>query len=434
MKSSISSIRDTSTPDISKKSIPFTRYDAGWVVLCIGMAIGSGIVFMPIQMGVKGFWVSVTALLIAYPAVYFLSNLYIQSLSASKACEDYADIISQYLGKNWSAVLGIAYFLMLFKGMLAYSSAITRDSASYLQTFGMTHNSLGDTPWFAAIIIGVMVAIAARGERLLFRVSGPLIFVKLGVVIFLAVSMMPHWNATLLGLHMVPELLPYVRDVLLTLPFAMFSILYVQILNHMNVAFRRVEPDSKIATYRALRASRIAYQILVVCVLFFAFSFLMSVTHEDAVDALRSNISALALAAKVMPGESIKILSTILNVVAIFTAFFGIYLGFHDAVKGLVTNVADRFLTRGKRFNQILPICVAFFTVIILVVWVVFGISAMALMQVTVPVFGIVSCLIPCYLVYKVPSLHHLKSPKVWFVMMYGVLLVVSPLFKFLEH
>lgn len=431
---SISGIPASRVPETSGRSIPFTRYDAGWVVLCIGMAIGSGIVFMPIQMGVKGFWVSITALAIAYPAVYFLSNLYIQSLSASKACEDYADIITQYLGRNWSAVLGIAYFLMLFKGMLAYSSAITRDSASYLQTFGVTHTSLADAPWFALVLIGIMVAIAARGERLLFRISGPMIIVKISVVIILAISMMPQWNVNHLGIHLVPDLLPFVRDVLLTLPFAMFSILYVQILNPMNVAFRRVEPDARVATYRALRASRIAYQILVVCVLFFAFSFLMSVGHEDAVNALQSNISALALAAKVIPGNLIKLLSTVLNVVAIFTAFFGIYLGFHDAVKGLVTNAVDRFMTRSDLFNRALPLFVALFTVFILVAWVVFGISAMALMQVTVPVFGIVSCLIPCYLVYKVQSLQHLKSAKVWFVMVYGVLLVIAPLFKFLEN
>ncbi|MDH8107140.1 transporter, partial [Klebsiella pneumoniae] len=39
------------------ESVPFTKYDAGWVVLCIGMAIGSGIVFMPVQIGIKGIWV-----------------------------------------------------------------------------------------------------------------------------------------------------------------------------------------------------------------------------------------------------------------------------------------------------------------------------------------------------------------------------------------
>ncbi len=32
----------------TRERVPLTMYDAGWVVLCIGMAIGSGVVFMPL--------------------------------------------------------------------------------------------------------------------------------------------------------------------------------------------------------------------------------------------------------------------------------------------------------------------------------------------------------------------------------------------------
>lgn len=45
-----------------KYRIPFTTYDLGWVVLCIGMAIGAGIIYMPIQAGVKGIWVFVASI------------------------------------------------------------------------------------------------------------------------------------------------------------------------------------------------------------------------------------------------------------------------------------------------------------------------------------------------------------------------------------
>lgn len=44
------------TEAINHKNIPFTMYDLGWVVLCIGAAIGSGIVF-PITGWIKGVWV-----------------------------------------------------------------------------------------------------------------------------------------------------------------------------------------------------------------------------------------------------------------------------------------------------------------------------------------------------------------------------------------
>lgn len=50
------------------QKLPFTRYDFGWVLLCIGMAIGAGTVLMPVQIGLKGIWVFITAAIIAYPA------------------------------------------------------------------------------------------------------------------------------------------------------------------------------------------------------------------------------------------------------------------------------------------------------------------------------------------------------------------------------
>ncbi|EOA5630288.1 hypothetical protein ACH4RN_002752 [Providencia rettgeri] len=42
------SIQASADNPINTKKIPFTKYDVGWVILCIGMAIGSGIVFMPV--------------------------------------------------------------------------------------------------------------------------------------------------------------------------------------------------------------------------------------------------------------------------------------------------------------------------------------------------------------------------------------------------
>ncbi len=50
-----------------KYRIPFTTYDLGWVVLCIGMAIGAGIIYMPIQAGVKGIWVFVASIGLVIP-------------------------------------------------------------------------------------------------------------------------------------------------------------------------------------------------------------------------------------------------------------------------------------------------------------------------------------------------------------------------------
>lgn len=174
---------------VALNKIPFTSYDAGWVILCIGMAIGGGIIFLPVQIGLKGIWVFTLSVLIAYPALYMMQSLYLKTLSQSPECKDYSGVITFYLGKNWGFFLGVAYFIMLLKGMLTYSLAATFDSASYLQTFGISSDKLSDNWWYGLVVLALLVSIAAQGEKLLFKVSGPMVLVKLAVVVLLGLVM-----------------------------------------------------------------------------------------------------------------------------------------------------------------------------------------------------------------------------------------------------
>lgn len=411
------------------KKVPFTRYDLGWVILCIGMAIGAGIVFLPVQVGITGVWAFAASVLLAYPALYMMQKLYLQSLCESPEAQSYAGIITQYLGKNWGMFLAVVYFFMLVKGMLTYSLAVTFDSAKYLQSFGITTGLLSDSPWFSLAVLCVLVAIAAQGEKLLFKVAGPLVVFKLAVVVLLGVVMIPRWDIKN-NLAALPNVQQFIIDTVLTLPFTLFSILFVQILSPMNIAFRRVESDPRIATYRALRANRVAYWILVVSVLFFAVSFAFSLSHEQALSAKAQNISALALAGSVMPGNGVLYLTTALNVFAIVTAFLGIYLGFEESIKGVVFNVLTRFVPENRINDRAVSLGVCVFIVLGLWFWVQTRFSILLLQQLASPIYGVASFIVPCILVYKVPALRKYISPKVWYVFLFGVVVCTAPILK----
>ncbi|HHC3445171.1 TPA: amino acid permease [Klebsiella pneumoniae] len=395
------------------------------------MAIGGGIIFLPVQIGLKGIWVFSLSVLIAYPALYMMQSLYLKTLSQSPECKDYSGVITFYLGKNWGFFLGVAYFIMLLKGMLTYSLAATFDSASYLQTFGISSDKLSDNWWYGLVVLALLVSIAAQGEKLLFKVSGPMVLVKLAVVVLLGLVMIPHWDMR--NISNLPPFGELLVGTVLTLPFTLFSILFVQILSPMNVAFRKIEPDPQIATQRALRVSRIAYGILVCAVLFFAFSFTFSLSYEQATEAAQNNISAMAIVAKVIPGEVVRIMSVLLNIFAIVTAFFGIFLGFQEAMKGIVMNILSRFVDE-KSINETgVSIGVSIFIVLLLWVWVLTHFPILLLQQIGAPVYGIVSCIIPCYLVFKVTQLRKYYSWRVLFISATGVLLCLSPFFKLFE-
>ncbi|SUH31462.1 HAAAP family transport protein [Salmonella enterica subsp. enterica] len=114
-----------------------------------------------------------------------------KTLSESETCDDYTDIISHYLGKNWGIFLGVIYFLMIIHGVFIYSLSVVFDSASYIKTFGLTEADLSQSIIYKVAIFAVLVAIASGGEKLLFKISGPMVVVKVGIILIFGFAMIP---------------------------------------------------------------------------------------------------------------------------------------------------------------------------------------------------------------------------------------------------
>ena len=96
-----------------QEAIKFDSTDVGWVIMSIGMAIGAGIVFLPVQVGLMGLWVFLLSSIVGYPAMYLFQRLFINTLAESPECKDYPSVISGYLGKNWGILLGALYFIKI---------------------------------------------------------------------------------------------------------------------------------------------------------------------------------------------------------------------------------------------------------------------------------------------------------------------------------
>lgn len=84
MNSSAALARQAGMTDVEwKAAVKFDSTDWGWVIMSIGMAIGAGIVFLPVQVGLVGIWVYLFSAIIAYPAIYLLQRLFINTLADS---------------------------------------------------------------------------------------------------------------------------------------------------------------------------------------------------------------------------------------------------------------------------------------------------------------------------------------------------------------
>ncbi|WP_083300829.1 amino acid permease [Jeongeupia sp. USM3] len=414
-----------------------TRFDStdwGWVIMSIGMAIGAGIVFLPVQVGLMGLWVFLLSSIVGYPAMYLFQRLFINTLAASKECTDYPGVIAGYLGKNWGMALGVLYFVMLVIWVFVYSTAITNDSASFIQSFGLTKDLLSHHWWYGLLLIIGLVALASRGEKLLFKVATGMVLTKLCVVAFLGLSMVPHWHASNVGT--LPATGELIKQAVVMLPFTLTSILFIQSLSPMVISYRAKEQSIEVARFKAMRAMNIAFGILFVVVFFYAVSFTLAMGHEDAVRASQQNISALAMVAQTMTGHDagssvVKIMTLVLNIFAVMTAFFGVFLGFREACQGIAMNVLRRVVPEDRINTGLVAKGILVFAVLVSWGAIVLNAPVLSFTSICSPIFGLVGCLIPAYLVYKVPMLHKYKGVALYLIIATGILLCVSPFLAF---
>ncbi|BDM63699.1 membrane protein [Shewanella sp. NFH-SH190041] len=412
-----------------KEATRFDSTDWGWIIMSIGMAIGAGIVFLPVQVGLMGLWVFLLSAVIGYPAMYMFQRLFINTLAESKKCQDYPSVISGYLGKNWGIFLGLLYFVMLVIWVFVYSTAITNDSASFLQSFGVTKTLLSENPFYGLVLICLLVALASRGENILFKISTLMVLTKLGVVALLGTMMIDKWDAANIGT--IPATGDWIKDAIVMLPFTLTSILFIQSLSPMVISYRSREKSIEVARFKAMRAMNIAFGILFVVVFFYAVSFTLAMGHEQAVKASEENISALAMVAQGVPGNTLKLLSLTLNIFAVMTAYFGVYLGFREACQGITMNVLRRFLPENRINAKLVGYGIMIFTILLSWSAIVLNAPVLSFTSICSPIFGLVGCLIPAYLVYRVPMLHKYKGAGLYIIIATGLLLCISPFLAF---
>lgn len=412
--------------ELNREDLKFDATDWGWVVMSIGMAVGAGIVFLPVEVGIMGIWVFLLSAAIGYPSLYLFQRLFINTLAESKNCQDYTGIISEYLGKNWGIALGALYFIMQVIWVFVYSESVANDSASYLHTFGVTETVWSKNPFYGLALLIVLVFIASRSEKLLFKLSGFMATSVLLIVLMLGLLIIPHWNFN--NIAAFPPAGPLIKNAIITLPFTLTSILFLQSLSPMVISFREKNRSAKVARYKAQRAMGIAFLLLFVVVFFYAISFSFSISQEDAKEAYTQNISSLALMAEHIPGNSVKIVGVVVDIFATVTSFFAVFLAFREACTGMALNLLKRRYAEDRINRKQLSTAITLF--IILLPWcaVIVNVPILDFTSICSPLFGVVGCLIPSILVYRVPSLHQFKGIGTSITIFTGILLVISPL------
>ena len=411
---------------IHSNKMRFNSTDWGWVAINIGMGIGAGIVFLPVQAGIVGLWIFLASIIISYPLLYLFHRLFVNTIIEAQICDDYTSVISEFLGKNWGIILGIIYFLMLIIWVFVYSTTIVNDSAAYLQNYKITTLSLSHNKFYSLMIIVFMTFLAFKSEKLLFHISKILVVFILLALVILGFLIIPNWAVS--NIMPITSFWEMFKNTLITLPFAMTSILFLLSLSPMVIAIRGIHKSKYEARKKALKIMNTSFAILATVVFFFALSCTLTINHTQALEAFKNNTSFLTIIVKYIPGIFLHIIGIGIDIFAVMTSFFGVLLGFHEACQGLAINIFMRNTPKEQINMKILSKCTIVFIVFVAWFATIVDFPILYFTSICSPIFGVIGCFVPVLLVYRSDELYKYRGITSYIVIFTGILLVISPL------
>ncbi|MBK4714935.1 MULTISPECIES: HAAAP family serine/threonine permease [Tenebrionibacter/Tenebrionicola group] len=405
------------------------RSDTIWMLGLYGTAIGAGVLFLPINAGVGGMIPLFIMAALAFPMTFFAHRgLTRFVLSGKNPGEDITEVVEEHFGTGAGKLITLLYFFAIYPILLVYSVAITNTVESFL-----THQLGMQAPpraILSLILIAGMMTIVRFGEQMIVKAMSVLVFPFVAALMLLALYLIPQWNGAALetlslnsganagsGLWMT---------LWLAIPVMVFSFNHSPIISSFAVAKR--EEYGAGAQKKCSKILAYAHIMMVLTVMFFVFSCVLSLSPADLAEAKAQNISILSYLANHFNAPLIAWMAPIIAIVAITKSFLGHYLGAREGFNGIVIK---QLRSRGmnieiNRMNRITAIFM------LLTTWLVATLNPSILGMIETlggPVIAMILFLMPMYAIQKVPAMRqysgHISNA---FVVIMG-LIAISAIF-----
>ncbi len=371
-----------------------------------GTAIGAGVLFLPINAGVGGLIPLIIMAILAFPMTYFAHRgLTRFVLSGKNPGEDITEVVEEHFGVSAGKLITLLYFFAIYPILLVYSVAITNTVDSFI-----THQLGLQSPpriVLSLILIVGMMTIVRFGEQMIVKAMSVLVFPFVAVLMLLACYLIPQWSSAALDtLSLSNSAASGSSGLLMTLwlaiPVMVFSFNHSPIISSFAVAKRAEYGEG--AEKKCSRILAYAHIMMVLTVMFFVFSCVLSLSPADLAEAKAQNISILSYLANHFNAPVIAWMAPIIAMVAITKSFLGHYLGAREGFNGLVIK---SLRGRGKsiethKLNRITALFMLVTT------WIVATLNPSILGMIETlggPVIAMILFLMPMYAIHKVPAM-----------------------------
>ncbi|MBU2899033.1 HAAAP family serine/threonine permease [Vibrio hepatarius] len=414
----VSDIQNTLT---AKKST-WTSYDTQWVLSLFGTAVGAGILFLPINLGIGGMVPLIIMAILAYPMTYLAHRGFTRFvLSSRRPDADFTDVVVEHFGPAAGQGISLLYFLSIFPVLLIYGVGLTNTVDSFM----VNQADMASMPraWLSGVLVAGLIAIMLAGEKAMLRAFSIMVYPLVAILLFLSIYLMPSWHVPE---FIIPSLPSLTSTLWLATPVVIFSFSHVAALSSFAHAQRR--HYGKEATSKSEDIVRRTSIMLIVFVMLFVISCILTLSPDQLAQAKEQNVSVLSYLANATDNPFIATLGPIVAFIAITSSFIGHFLGARESLIGMLT----KSTSLSQRHAH--GICIL---VLFLSIWAVSIInpSILGMMEaLSGPVIAMILFIMPMIAVYKVKSLHIYKGKlSTFFVLATGAVAVSALVFKLVQ-
>ncbi|WP_296252613.1 serine/threonine transporter [Pseudomonas sp. UBA4194] len=376
---------------------PWDRHDTTWMLGLFGTAIGAGTLFLPINAGLGGFWPLLILALLAFPMTYYAHRGLTRFVLSGRSGGDITEVVEEHFGLKAGALITLLYFFAIFPILLIYSVALTNTVGSFME------HQMGLQPppraLLALVLILALLAVVRCGERFIVKAMSLMVYPFIVALLLLALFLIPHWNGGILATAgQVPETSALLHTLWLAIPVMVFSFNHSPIISAFAVDQQRRYGIN--AETRSRQILGRAHALMVVMVLFFVFSCVLTLSPAQLAEAKAQNLSILSYLANHFSNPTIAFAAPLIAFVAIAKSFLGHYIGASEGLKGLV-------LKTGRRPNaKALDRVTAAFMLV--VCWLVATLNPSILGMIETlggPIIAALLFLMPMYAIRRVPAM-----------------------------
>lgn len=393
-------MESTKTAGVATSTLSdWRKSDTMWMLGLYGTAIGAGVLFLPINAGIGGLIPLVIMALLAFPMTFFAHRGLCRFVLSGRGDKDITGVVEEHFGTGAGSLLTLLYFFAIYPILLVYSVAITNTVESFVTH--QLHLNAPPRALLSLILILGLMTIVRFGKELIVKTMSVLVYPFVIVLMALALFLIPHWNSALFHHVSVGSGKGLWMTLWLAIPVMVFSFNHSPIISAFAVAKRQEYGEG--AEEKCSRILARSHLMMVITVMFFVFSCVLSLSPENLAEAKEQNISILSYLANHFDTPLMAWLAPVIAMVAITKSFLGHYLGAREGFNGLIV----KFMGKNKapaehKLNRITAVFMFFTT------WFVAtkNPSILGLIETLGgPVIAVLLFLMPMYAINKVPAM-----------------------------